>query len=148
MIHNYSQWLGGKGNEIKVQAKYSESYFKKLATDIYGSFLSEEEIQSVLEDRDIWMESDEVSERVKDKLIPAIDGADTMRQLLENLPAYIDQLSDEDRLIISETVKPQQKIKSVADTVDNPDPPVKKKAVKKKVVKKKVVKKKVDNATQ
>lgn len=136
MIHNYSQWLGGKGNEIKVQAKYSEAYFKKLATDIYGNFLSEEEIKSVLEDRDIWMESDEVAERVKDKLIPAIDGADTMRQLLENLPAYIDQLSDEDRLIISETVKPKQKPKSIADVVDNEAPPTKKKAVKKKVDKK------------
>jgi ATP-dependent Clp protease, protease subunit len=69
MIHNYSQWVGGKGNDITVQVKYTESYFRKLSEDIYGNFLTAEEIESVLEGRDLWMESSEVALRVKDKLI-------------------------------------------------------------------------------
>ena len=64
MIHNYSQWLGGKGNEVALRVKYSEHYFKKLAMDLYNGFLTEEEIQSVIEGKDYWMESDEVIERL------------------------------------------------------------------------------------
>jgi ATP-dependent Clp protease protease subunit len=69
MIHNYSQWVGGKGNDITIQVKYTESYFRKLSEDIYGKFLSKDEIESVLEGKDLWMESSDVARRVKDKLI-------------------------------------------------------------------------------
>lgn len=69
MIHNYSQWVGGKGNDVTIQVEYTKSFFKKLCDDIYGKFLSKEEIDSVLSGKDIWMESDEVASRVKDKLI-------------------------------------------------------------------------------
>lgn len=64
MIHNYSQWLGGKGNEVALRVKYSEQYFKKLALDLYNGFLSEDEIQSVIEGKDYWMDSEEVVERL------------------------------------------------------------------------------------
>lgn len=64
MIHNYSQWLGGKGNEVALRVKYSEQYFKKLAMDLYNGFLSEEEIEAVIEGKDYWMESEEVIERL------------------------------------------------------------------------------------
>ena len=65
MIHNYSQWLGGKGNEVALRVKYSEHYFKKLALDLYNGFLTESEIESVIEGKDYWMESDEVIRRLR-----------------------------------------------------------------------------------
>lgn len=67
MIHNYSQWLGGKGNEVALRVKYSEQYFKKLAIDLYNGFLSEEEINAVIEGKDYWMESDEVIRRLNQR---------------------------------------------------------------------------------
>lgn len=67
MIHNYSQWLGGKGNEVALRVKYSEHYFKKLAVDLYNGFLSEEEIEAVIEGKDYWMESEEVIERLNQR---------------------------------------------------------------------------------
>ena len=69
MIHNYSQWVGGKGNDITIQVKYTESYFRKLSEDIYGEFLTKDEIESVLEGKDLWMESGDVAKRVMKKLI-------------------------------------------------------------------------------
>ncbi len=64
MIHNYSQWIGGKGNEISLRVKYSEQYFKKLAVDLYKGFLSEDEIQSMIDGKDYWMDSEEVIARL------------------------------------------------------------------------------------
>lgn len=64
MIHNYSQWIGGKGNEVALRVKYSEQYFKKLAKDLYKSFLTDDEIQSVIDGKDYWMDSDEVIARL------------------------------------------------------------------------------------
>ncbi len=64
MIHNYSMGTWGKGNEISAHVKYSEDYFKKLAVDIYGNFLTATEIAEMLKGQDIWMDSDEVLSRL------------------------------------------------------------------------------------
>lgn len=64
MIHNYSHWVGGKGNEVNVRVKYTEEYFRKLAENIYGKFLTTEEIKGVLDGKDLWMDSDEVLSRL------------------------------------------------------------------------------------
>jgi ATP-dependent protease ClpP protease subunit len=65
MIHNYSHWTGGKGNEIAAQVKYQESYFKKLAKDIYGGFLTDTEITEMSEGKDFWFDSEEVLKRLQ-----------------------------------------------------------------------------------
>lgn len=64
MIHNYSGGAWGKGNEMALRVRHSEQYFKKLATDLYGKFLTEEEIHDVVNGKDFWMESEEVLERL------------------------------------------------------------------------------------
>jgi ATP-dependent protease ClpP protease subunit len=65
MIHNYSGWTGGKGNEIALQVKFQEHYFKKLADDIYGGFLTPDEIGEMLDGKDFWLNSDQVIARLK-----------------------------------------------------------------------------------
>jgi len=64
MIHNYSQWLGGKGNEVALRVKYSEQYFRKLAFNHYKGFLTDDEIEAVMQGKDFWMDSDEVITRL------------------------------------------------------------------------------------
>lgn len=65
MIHNYSQATAGKGNEIVAQVEYQEEYFNQLAHDIYGEFLTEEEITYVMGGNDLWMQSHEVVDRLE-----------------------------------------------------------------------------------
>lgn len=68
MIHNYSHGPRGKGGEVKAQVEYSEKYFEKLASYFYKDFLTAEEIKAVCNDKDIWMDSDEIMERLDHKI--------------------------------------------------------------------------------
>lgn len=64
MIHNYSHTSMGKGNEVMLRVEFVDKYFKKLAQNLYQGFLTEEEISSVCEGKDMWMDSEEVAHRL------------------------------------------------------------------------------------
>lgn len=65
MIHNYSEGVFGKGNEIISRVKHATDWFKKLTYEIYGGFLTDIEIKDMLEGKDIWLDSDEVLDRLQ-----------------------------------------------------------------------------------
>lgn len=65
MIHNYSHGILGKGAEVAKQVKFAEEYFRSLAQSFYKDFLTVEEIEQVCEDKDFWMGSDELMERLQ-----------------------------------------------------------------------------------
>ncbi len=65
MIHNYSHGMYGKGAEVASRIKFSEQYFRELAKSVYKTFLTDEEIQKICEDKDIWMGSKELTERLR-----------------------------------------------------------------------------------
>ena len=67
MFHNYSGMAGGKGGEIFEQIKHERAWSEKLLTDVYEDFLTTDEIQSMLNNRDIWMDGDEVAKRLEAK---------------------------------------------------------------------------------
>lgn len=67
MIHNYSHGPIGKGGELKSAVDYSDKYFKKISEDFYKDFLTDEEIVAVCQDKDFWMETDEILERLERK---------------------------------------------------------------------------------
>lgn len=71
MFHNYSGGVMGKGGEMLDQLRHEREWSKKLLKDIYADFLTEEEIDSMLNNKDIWMDGDEVFERVKGKIAKA-----------------------------------------------------------------------------
>ncbi len=64
MVHNYSHGAVGKGNEVATRVAYSQQYFKKLAKDFYTGFLTDAELEDVINDKDFWMESEEVLKRL------------------------------------------------------------------------------------
>jgi len=68
MIHNFSAGYAGKGGSIYSQAHYQKEWFAKLVKETYIGFLSEDEINSILDDKDIWLQMNEVVSRCK-KLI-------------------------------------------------------------------------------
>lgn len=65
MIHNYSGGTFGKGGEMLDQLQHERKWSEKLLRQVYKDFLTEDEIQSVLNNKDIWMDGEEVAERMK-----------------------------------------------------------------------------------
>ena len=68
MFHNYSSAVIGKGGEMFDQLAHQKTWSEKLMRDVYGDFLTEKEITSILENKDIWMDGDEVAKRLKKKI--------------------------------------------------------------------------------
>lgn len=65
MFHNYSGGTYGKGNEQIAQLESTGKWFNKMFVDLCTPFLSEEECAGVIEGKDIWLDSDEVRERME-----------------------------------------------------------------------------------
>jgi ATP-dependent protease ClpP protease subunit len=65
MFHNYSGKRFGKGGELYDNIVFERKWSEHLLTSMYEGFLSEEEITQILNNKDIWMSSEEVSERMK-----------------------------------------------------------------------------------
>ena len=67
MFHNYSSGVFGKGGEMFDQLKHEREWSSNLLKDVYKDFLTETEISSILDNKDIWMTGDQVIERLKVK---------------------------------------------------------------------------------
>lgn len=67
MIHSYSSGTYGKGNEMLSQVTHERKWSEKLFKEIYADFLSDAEIVSVLEGKDIWLTSEETLKRLEDR---------------------------------------------------------------------------------
>lgn len=68
MFHNYSSGVVGKGGEMYDRLQHERSWSEKLFQDVYSDFLTEKEITSILENKDIWLDGDEVIKRLKKKV--------------------------------------------------------------------------------
>lgn len=67
MFHNYSSGSFGKGGEMYDSISHGREWSKKLWRDVFTGFLTEAEINSVLQDKDIWMSGEEVTKRLEKK---------------------------------------------------------------------------------
>jgi ATP-dependent protease ClpP protease subunit len=65
MFHNYSAGTFGKGGEMYDQLQFERKWSENFMSAVYKDFLSADEIQSMLNNRDIWMTSDEVAQRLE-----------------------------------------------------------------------------------
>lgn len=70
MIHNYSGGAFGKGGEIYDNIVFERRWSEKLLHWVYKDFLTKEEINSMLDNKDIWMDYEQVAERCT-KLVAA-----------------------------------------------------------------------------
>lgn len=64
MFHQWTGGVYGKGHEQKSQLLATEEWFNTLAHDIYVPFLSEEEFEDMIKGKDIWIQSEEIKERL------------------------------------------------------------------------------------
>lgn len=65
MFHNYSSSAVGKGGEMFDRLIYEREWSEKLFKQSYQDFLTDKEIQTMLEGKDIWMDGDAVLTRLK-----------------------------------------------------------------------------------
>jgi ATP-dependent protease ClpP protease subunit len=68
MFHNYSGGTIGKGGEMIDQLLHERKWSEKLLEDIYDGFLSKDEIKAMLDNKDIWMDGEEVVRRVNEMI--------------------------------------------------------------------------------
>mgnify|MGYP000294794669 CR=1 FL=1 len=68
LIHNYSGGAFGKGNEILEHAEANKAWIHTLMDRVYTGFLTKEELTSVKENRDIWLNQEQILARL-DNLI-------------------------------------------------------------------------------
>jgi ATP-dependent protease ClpP protease subunit len=69
MFHNYSGGTIGKGGEMIDQLQHERKWSERLLKEIYQEFMSNEEIESMLSNKDLWMDGEEVVKRMQAKLI-------------------------------------------------------------------------------
>jgi ATP-dependent Clp protease, protease subunit len=64
MFHNYSGGTIGKGGEMVDQLIHERKWSQHLLNRIYADFLAADEIESLLSNKDIWMDGEEVLKRL------------------------------------------------------------------------------------
>ena len=69
MFHNYSGGTIGKGGEMIDQLQHERKWSERLLNEIYNDFMTEEEIQSMLANKDLWMDGEEVVKRMQNRIL-------------------------------------------------------------------------------
>jgi ATP-dependent protease ClpP protease subunit len=67
LFHNYSGGTVGKGGEMWQQLQHERKWSESLMKGCYDGFLTEKEISSLLDNKDIWMDGSAVIKRLKAK---------------------------------------------------------------------------------
>lgn len=68
MIHTSSGCSFGKQSDIRRQEAFYNTWLENFFKDIYKDFLTDKEIDSVLNGHDLWLNSDEVTQRFHHKV--------------------------------------------------------------------------------
>lgn len=68
MFHNYSGGTIGKGGEMIDQLLHERKWSERLLKEIYHEFMSPDEIKAMLENKDIWMDGEEVVKRIQARI--------------------------------------------------------------------------------
>ena len=68
MFHNYSGGVGGKGGEMIDQLQHERKWSERLMKEIYKDFMTNEEIKAMLDNKDIWMDGEEVVKRLQARI--------------------------------------------------------------------------------
>ena len=64
MFHNYSAGVFGKGGEMFDQLQFERSWSENFLREVYHDFLTPDEIKSMLDNKDIWLTSEQVLARI------------------------------------------------------------------------------------
>ena len=68
MFHNYSGGVIGKGGEMIDQLQHERRWSERLMKEIYKDFMTADEIKAMLDNKDFWMDGEEVVERLQSRI--------------------------------------------------------------------------------
>lgn len=68
MFHNYSGGAIGKGGEMIDQLLHERKWSERLMNEVYKDFMSEAEIKAMLENKDMWMDGEDVVVRMNTRI--------------------------------------------------------------------------------
>ena len=80
MIHNYSGGVRGKGGEMKLQMDFMARELAITFRAVYAGFLTPDEIEDVIDDRDLWLNKTEVEARWKARKDKDLDELEIISQ--------------------------------------------------------------------
>ena len=63
MIHNYSAGMMGKGHEMKARQEFMDASLNRAFKEFYSGFLTDKEMDEVIDGKDMWMGTSDVLER-------------------------------------------------------------------------------------
>lgn len=63
MIHNYSAGLSGKGHEMKARQEFVDKSLNIAFKSFYSGFLTDKEMEEVIDGKDIWIGKEEILDR-------------------------------------------------------------------------------------
>ncbi len=101
MFHQWTGGVYGKGHEQKSQLIATETWFNDLARTIYIPFLSEDEFNSMIEGKDLWIQSESIKERLN-VMVAAMQ---------EEIEAETERLEEEQEQLNAELTKAKKKTK-------------------------------------
>lgn len=67
LTHYYSGGTAGKGNEIKARNTFDAVEIPRMFKGIHKGFLTDDEIEKVIDGKDLWMSEKEILKRWKNK---------------------------------------------------------------------------------
>jgi hypothetical protein len=68
MFHNYSGGAIGKGGEMIDQLLHERKWSERLMNEVYKDFMTDEEIKSMLDNKDMWMDGEDVVIRMNTRI--------------------------------------------------------------------------------
>lgn len=68
MFHNYSGGAIGKGGEMIDQLLHERKWSERLMKEVYKYFMTDDEIESMLENKDMWMDGESVVVRMNERI--------------------------------------------------------------------------------
>ena len=92
MFHNYSGMVAGKGGEMVEQLNHMQKWSENLLRTVYEDFFTDVEIKQMLENKDIWMDADEVRKRIQKKIKTA---KKKQKLLQKEMKAILEETADD-----------------------------------------------------
>ena len=89
LIHNGSLGDGGSYNQFRASSMFHLKYMEDRLREVYANFLSPEEIEEVLDGKDIWLSPDDWIERYQKRneaILAEQQGECSCDELQEDLP--------------------------------------------------------------
>lgn len=68
MFHNFNGGFVGKGNELTSELEATVMWYQTLARNLYVPFLTDDELSRISRGEDMWMQSVEIRERLKNMM--------------------------------------------------------------------------------